>query len=42
MDKCFIIGGICFLFVILNHQFGVLAMVFNNIIQNNDIIDMIV
>ena len=34
LNKCFIIGGICFLLVILNHQFGVLAMIFNNPIDD--------
>ena len=34
LNKCFIIGGICFLLVILNHQFGVLAMNFNNPIDD--------
>ena len=34
LNKCFIIGGICFLLVILNHQFGVLAMSFNNPIDD--------
>lgn len=34
INKCFIIGGICFLLVILNHQFGVLAMIFNKPIDD--------
>ncbi len=34
LNKCFIIGGICFLLVILNHQFGVLTMIFNNPIDD--------
>ncbi|MBQ6695441.1 MAG: helix-turn-helix domain-containing protein [Lachnospiraceae bacterium] len=34
LNKCFIIGGLCFLFVIINHQFGVLAMVFHNPIDD--------
>lgn len=34
LNKCFIIGGICFLLVILNHQFEVLAMIFNNPIDD--------
>lgn len=34
LNKCFIIGGICFLLVILNHQFEVLAMIFKNPIDD--------
>ncbi len=34
VNKYFIIGGICFLLVILNHQFEVLAMIFNNPIDD--------
>lgn len=34
LNKYFIIGGICFLFVILNHQFEVLSLVFNNPIDD--------
>lgn len=34
LNKCFIIGGICFLLIILNHQFGVLTMIFNNPIDD--------
>ncbi|MDO5410618.1 MAG: helix-turn-helix domain-containing protein [Lachnospiraceae bacterium] len=34
LNKCFIIGGICFLLVILNHQFGILTLIFNNPIDD--------
>lgn len=34
LNKYFIIGGICFLLVILNHQFEVLSLVFNNPIDD--------
>lgn len=34
LNKYFIIGGICFLLVIFNHQFGVLTMIFNNPIDD--------
>ena len=34
LNKCFTIGGICFLLVMINHQFGVLAMIFNNPIDD--------
>ena len=34
INKCFIIGGICLFLVILNHQFGVLATIFNNPIDD--------
>ena len=34
LNKHFIIGGICFLFVILNHQFEVLSLIFNNPIDD--------
>lgn len=34
VNKCFIIGGICFLLVILNHQFEVLAMIFHDPIDD--------
>ena len=30
INKCFVIGGICFLLVILNHQFEVLSLIFNS------------
>lgn len=34
LNKYFIIGGICFLFIILNHQFEVLSLIFNNPIDD--------
>lgn len=34
LNKCFIMGGICFLLVLLNHQFEVLSMIFNNPIDD--------
>jgi hypothetical protein len=34
LNKCFIIGGICLLFVILNHQFEVLSLIFNEPIDD--------
>lgn len=34
VNKCFIIGGICFLLIILNHQFEVLALIFNHPIDD--------
>lgn len=34
INKCFIVGGICFLLVILNHQFEVLSLIFNNPIDD--------
>ena len=34
INKCFIIGGICFFLVILNHQFEILEMIFNNPIDD--------
>lgn len=34
LNKYFIIGGLCFLFVILNHQFKMLSLVFNNPIDD--------
>ena len=34
INKCFIVGGICFLLVILNHQFEVLSLIFNSPIDD--------
>lgn len=34
LNKCFIIGGICFLITILNHQYEILALIFNNPIDD--------
>ena len=34
INKCFVIGGICFLLVILNHQFEVLSLIFNSPIDD--------
>lgn len=34
MNKDFFTGGICFLLVILNHQFGLLTSIFNNPIDD--------
>ncbi|MCI6918903.1 MAG: helix-turn-helix domain-containing protein [Lachnospiraceae bacterium] len=34
LNKCFIIGGICFLLIIFNHQFEILSLIFRNPIDD--------